>query len=653
MGGFVRSVRNLLALAALLAVILEHAPAAAQRAGENALTSAEDAFGTTVGGESIGLYSARNARGFSPIRAGNVRIEGLYFDSRGGGGGQVRLSSRVIGQATVRVGLSAQSYPFLAPTGIADYTLRVPGDDYALSTVVKLGYPETEAIEIDGQIPITDNFSLGLGISGEHGSTDYGETYYAADAAVIGRWNIGDVMQVIPFWSRSANFENEWGPLVFLAGTELPAKYDRDISFTQKWAHYNNDDTNFGSVVKANWDSWRLGVGVFRSVAWRTGDSSQAHYRNVQPDGSAELLYQRLGVWPLPHSSWSGEVRVSRIVVEGDRRHTFDINTRGKRSGTGYGGNTSMRVGPIHYGTPVVLPEPNFPSAPRGREYVRQGTFGASYGLLWREVGEFSAGLQRTFYKRYTVNVGPGKSATNAWLYNATAAFYLTDSLALYSGYTRGLEDAPRAPPYAVNGGAGAPATKTQQMDGGLRYTILPGLRLVAGVFQVEKPFYELDQNTFFRQLGDVRHRGFEMSLSGSPLPGFTVVAGLVGLKARLSGPLVDNGSLGAIPPETIPLNGILNMQYGPAGWNGFSVDTRVSYNDSYMANIENTFKSVAVTLVDLGARYRFKLSEHPALLRFQVTNIFNVWEWQVTGTQRQIQPTPQRKFSLQLTVDY
>jgi iron complex outermembrane receptor protein len=71
------------------------------------------------------------------------------------------------------------------------------------------------------------------------------------------------------------------------------------------------------------------------------------------------------------------------------------------------------------------------------------------------------------------------------------------------------------------------------------------------------------------------------------------------------------------------------------------------------MANVENTFKSGAVTLVDLGARYRFKLAEQQAVLRFQVTNIFNVWEWKVTGTQKQIEPTPQRKFSLQLTVDY
>jgi hypothetical protein len=52
----------------------------AQRTAENAVTQAEDAFGTSIGRETIGLYGASSVRGFSPTRAGNVRIDGLAFD---------------------------------------------------------------------------------------------------------------------------------------------------------------------------------------------------------------------------------------------------------------------------------------------------------------------------------------------------------------------------------------------------------------------------------------------------------------------------------------------------------------------------------------------------------------------------------------------
>jgi iron complex outermembrane receptor protein len=156
-----------------------------------------------------------------------------------------------------------------------------------------------------------------------------------------------------------------------------------------------------------------------------------------------------------------------------------------------------------------------------------------------------------------------------------------------------------------------------------------------------------------FGELGDVRHRGVELSVSGSPAPGLTVVAGLVALQARLSGPLVDNGTMGKVPPEASPLTGIFNIQYGPAAWNGLSLDARLNYTAPNWANVENTFKTTAVTTVNVGARYRFTMGDHPASLRLQVQNLFDVWAWEIQGTQRQIMPTERREVTLQLTVDY
>jgi len=627
---------------------------AAQRTDENALESAEDAFGTTVGGETVGLYSATSARGFSPVRAGNLRLEGLFFDVRGAGGNNVRLSQRLIGQTAVRVGLSAQSYPFPSPTGIADYTLRLPGDEYALSSVLRAGYPEVEAIELDAQAPLSERFSLGVGIGAERAMMDYAIVKTQFDGSVVGRWNVNDAVEVIPFYSRARQINDRWNANMFAAGSVLPVKYDRSRTLTQTWSPLDNDDANYGAIVKANWSEWNLAAGLFRSTSLRRYESAQLHFRNVEPNGDAELWRIRVAEQTDPNTSLSGEARLSRTFIEGSRRHTFYFNGRGKRVENGYGGNVARFYGPGSILQPMEIPEPDFTAGPQGREYVRQLSGGVSYQALWRDVGELSAGVQRVRYTRYTRFVDPTPSeTTNQWLYNATLAAYLTQKLALYSSYTRGLEDAPRAPPYAVNSGASASATLTSQIDGGVRYAVLPGVNVVAGLFEVKKPFFEVDQNGFFGPLGNVRHRGFEASLSGSLAPGLTVVGGVVGLKARLSGPLVTNGTLGAIPPGTVPLTGLFSVQYGPQSWNGFSVDSRVTYNDSSMANVENTFKSKPVTTVDIGARYRFRLADNPALLRLQVTNLFDIWEWQVDGTQRQLRATSRRKATLQLTVDY
>ncbi len=54
----------------------------AEHAEVNAVTAAEDAFGTSIGLQNVGLYTPTDARGFSPQQAGNLRIEGLYFDQQ-------------------------------------------------------------------------------------------------------------------------------------------------------------------------------------------------------------------------------------------------------------------------------------------------------------------------------------------------------------------------------------------------------------------------------------------------------------------------------------------------------------------------------------------------------------------------------------------
>jgi iron complex outermembrane receptor protein len=122
--------RKLRALLALLAMGLGITPAWAQHASDNPLQSADDAFGLTLGLESIGLYGPGGVRGFNPQTAGDVRIDGLYFDQQGG------LSNRVVEGSAVHVGVSEIGYAFPAPTGIVDYDLRHTGDGTPSASVV-------------------------------------------------------------------------------------------------------------------------------------------------------------------------------------------------------------------------------------------------------------------------------------------------------------------------------------------------------------------------------------------------------------------------------------------------------------------------------------------------------------------------------------
>lgn len=141
----------------------------------------------------------------------------------------------------------------------------------------------------------------------------------------------------------------------------------------------------------------------------------------------------------------------------------------------------------------------------------------------------------------------------------------LSRDLVVYASYTSGLEESGVAPFAAVNRGEAMPASRTEQLDAGLRYALTPRLRFIAGVFQVEKPYFNLDAANIFGPLGNVRHRGVEVSLTGSVFTdGLTVVGGVVMLQPRISGEPVARGIIGPIPVGQAPRTVQASFQYQP-----------------------------------------------------------------------------------------
>ena len=241
--------------------------AVAQRASENAITAADDAFGTRVGNESIGLYGAYNVRGFSPVSAGNVRIDGLYFDQ------QTQPHTRISRGATVRVGISAQAYSLPAPSGIADYSLRIPGDKQVVSTVLTYGPWATHNIEIDAQFPlITDKFSLGLGVGALRIDNDAGfkSKNNEWSGGAIARLRPSDTSEVIGVFGMFDDCNNGQQPGLFTAGPYAPPRFKRHTYFGQDWSRGACRDSNSGVLGRVNLPGdWTLRAGGFRSESRR------------------------------------------------------------------------------------------------------------------------------------------------------------------------------------------------------------------------------------------------------------------------------------------------------------------------------------------------------------------------------------------------
>lgn len=625
MGGILSSRSYVCALALLFAGA---GPAYAQRASDDAAKAADDAFGTSVGNESIGLYNPYDARGFSPAQAGNVRIEGLYFDQ------QTEINDRVSRGNTLRVGISAQAYPFPAPTGIADYSLRTPGDKPLTSVFLGYGVFSAMIAEVDSQIPLVDDeLSLGVGGRIARWDNDVNAKNAGWQAGAIGRWELNDTTQTIGFWNREEGNCCRQQPLIFTTGAFLPPRIPRRYFWGQDWTREIYMNESWGALLRTvAVDDWTIRAGIFRSIG--TNDHNFGDFfTNVQPNGVGD--HTIVAQPRQSFGSYSGEVRATRVITDGSFRHTVNFAVRGRDVERYFGGSDSRTFGQGTVGVRMPVVEPVWKFGPTTHDHARQGTGGVSYDLQWAGVGQMGVGVQKTTYHRDIAApaLPLAKSAASPWLYNGTLSLFAGPDLAFYAGYTKGLEEAGSAPFSAVNRGQAMSPAITEQVDAGFRYAFTSRLKLVAGVFQVEKPYFNVNAANVFGPLGTVRHRGVELSLSGTLTEGLRVVAGMTLIQARLSGEPVTRGIVGPIPPGPRPRFALASLTYQPPSWGGFSVDAQVFSNSGKVAHSDNLLNSEGWTEFNLGARYAFTFFGAPASLRVQAFNLGNTYAYNSNGS--------------------
>lgn len=632
----------------VLSVAALASPAYAQRVADNAVTAAEDAFGATVGSESIGLYSASSVRGFSPVTAGNVRIEGIYFDRQG------YTSPRFTPSSSIRVGLSAQGYLFPAPTGIVDYRLQRVGDETVVSMVTGAGVYQGPFVEVDAKLPLIDG-RLGLAAGASYAQEQYydGSAATYTRAALVPRWRPSDDVEVLPFVAITQGQDEEAAPSIRTAGDFLPPEIRRRHYFGQRWTQKDTRSINYGVVAKARLGSdWALAGGLFRSSF-----ESERPFANLFLDTTRDGLTREVVIADPDQrsASTSGEVRASRSFVDGPRLHTLHASLRARSVEKHYGGSApAFDLGWHTLGEAVPHPAPGPISfGQKTHDTVRQWTAGVAYEGRWRDVGELGLGVQKTDYRKQVRLPGLPTARTEdaPLLFYGTVAAHLSPQWVLYAGYTRGLEESGIAPESAANRNEALPAIRTRQIDAGMRWNIDDRWRLVAGLFQVEKPYFINNEQNVYTVQGDVQHRGLELSLHGRPTDRLTVLAGAVLMDPQVTGPAVDSGRLGRRPVGQTDRMLRMNLDY-QLPFRGWAIDVGASHYGERVASRSGVSKTPAYTLIDAGARYRFQIGSAPATLRAQVLNLTDTFAWSIQGS-NSFGLMDKRRWLLSLTMDF
>jgi len=612
--------RQALKTLALLGAGLAAMPALAQdRSTDNAVTQAEDAFGLAVGREALGIYNGGMVRGFSPSAAGNVRIDGLYADP------VFDLSGLLIDSTSIKVGLSAQGYPFAAPSGIVDNKVRRPEDKAGASLVANGDSFGTAAAELTGSLPLNGALSLGYGLNVTRTGFADGTDNFNHSQALMLRWRPAPGVEVMPFYTLFNDYNDESGPFYVPGGKYLPPQPPRHRFDGPEWADFRLVASTQGLLASyAPGKNWLVRLGAFRSVFDQKRGFTNL-LLDVQPDGSAQRL---LIADPRQLArSLSGELRITHSIPDGNRLHLFHLSLRERSTRREFGGSQEFDLGPTRIGEPEdALPPAVYSFDPVGNDQVRQHTLGLAYAGRWKGVGELGLGLSKADYRKITEE--PGQAATTArarpWLYNASLAVFAAKSLSFYAGYARGLEGSGVAPPNASNRNAPMPAIITTQKDAGLRWAITDRFKLISGVFELTRPYFGFDAARRFGQVGTTRNRGIEFSLSGPLTKRLDLVAGGMLLDARVER---DPAAIGTIGRRPVGLPSHLfnvNLAWRTPFLKGFTLDSGLFLRGRVPSTTDNLVTIPERKIVSLGARYSFKVEDKNVTARVQVSNLFD-----------------------------
>jgi iron complex outermembrane recepter protein len=173
----------------------------------------------------------------------------------------------------------------------------------------------------------------------------------------------------------------------------------------------------------------------------------------------------------------------------------------------------------------------------------------------------------------------------------------------------------------------------------------------VAGVFEIDKPYFNLDLHDLFRHIGSTSNRGAEFSLTGAITPRLNVVSGFVRVEPRVhyeTGAVIGPSSAVAIGPVPGYLSSY--FQYRPAWAGDVILGASIQTLSSRYADYP-TLNVPAVTQLGFDVHYHTHLFSKEATFWLQLNNLTNVNSINLfpSGQEQVLEPV---RYELSLTMD-
>lgn len=641
--------RAALFISLFISLVTAALPAASQ-VQDDVVAGADDAFGSRIGQESIGLYSESMVRGFDLQQAGNYRIGDAYF---------VRAAAptdAIVASSQIRVGASALPIDFPAPSGIVQYAL-LPGDrergrvEFGFQHLLDSN-PRPYLRSFFTRRSDDGRFSLSGGLLGSPSARYiFGNEAKYYGVGLVPRLRLGEHWQLTGFYGLyHQRYQADVG-FVPVDGVRLPQP-ERLRYLGQAWSRYDTYNVTSGAILAsgARDNAWDYSLSAVRSRVDRPR-SDYNLFTGIDAAGraSASTLVARdrnidsQALEGVARRDWTGE----------RQRHELTVLARSRRSDYRDPRSDGIDVGDASiWGEVPQLPPPEDEPGGRGGNRVEQREWGVGWRYQHRSGFATDVGVRRVAIDEAAVQASGVRTMRGSgnWLYNGSLVAPLSPRLTAFAATTRGIEEAGSAPENASNRFQVLPPILARQSELGMKWQPTPALSLIGTLFEIEKPEPGFDADNTYRFLDDVQHRGAEISLAGDIAEGLHVVTGASWMRMRLHGERVDAGEIGDQPVGRSAKLALASFDYAPSRWRGFSIDADATYYGPRFIDDRNRYRTPGYTLFNLGARYRFAWNGVPALLRLRVYNATDKYAWTVGGSGIQSYE-PERRVMLSLAL--
>lgn len=542
------------------------------------------------------------------------------------------MPDAVLDGVGVRVGLSAVRSAFPAPSGLVEYRLRgaEPGER-TLNVSAGTVYWRSPFLDVDARYGSDDGrYAIAGGFTARpkltYADKSGGEENFLG---FVSAWRPNAQVRVRGL-AGYANVEYNSGYYGFFAGPNaMPPIFPVAPLLPPTRAHSRDRGVNLGVLLDARpAPGWQTDAALIFSR-----NESNADYTALQVVATPLL---RVTFYQSPQQSTEGLSFNGRVARSFDTRsinHLLSASFRQRRITTQSGDTTTTDLGFIDRRNPAYPALPEFDdSGVRALDEVDHGTSSFEYsGVLWNRL-ELRAGIDHTNYQKHfrALSGDVASLEQTAWLEHGSMLFSLNERFALFGSFVRGLEDSGIAPRYAVNADEVLPPVEARQIEAGVRASLTPRLTLIVAGFDVEKPFAGLRSDGVYTFVGDVVHRGLELSLNGRVGEDTSILLGVLAMAPVVSGPKVQSGVVGETPPGVSPVIVVGSVTYQLPFARDWSVDAQARWYGPRFVDAANTVEAPSWGTLDIGARYAMNVLGRPSSLRLAISNVLDAQGWSV-----------------------